>query len=263
MASRAHVKHKPRAAADEYFWEKDRQESVRQSDQAEDCVETMLRRIEMDAADQQALKADENQYKHLVAYGLEVHLNIAWYLRKMKAEESHRRWLMTFIVALGIFGLSAIPLVWKFGGLGQSNWNVIFFQLTAFPAAGFGILRVLAVVTDTRCRLGNFWRARSDLGEILYLFEHKWQGQFTPAKAAEFWADIDSGITGARQITRDERQKFFDSMQSPTEVLAAAQQAMDGLGTRFQAAPGALAAARFIPPAVVEEPAEVARPEGG
>ena len=260
MASQAN---KQRPEGDQYFWEKDRQESVRQTDEAEQCVDRMLRRIEMSKADSDALKADKNQYKHLVAYGLEVHLNIGWYLRKMKAEERHRRWLMTSIVALGVLGLAAIPVVWKFGGLGQSNWNVIFFQLTAFPAAGFGILRVLATVTDTRCRLGNFWRARSDLGEILYLFEHKWQGQFSQAKAAEFWADIDSGITGARQITRDERQKFFDSMQSPTETLAAAQQAMDGLGTRFQTAPRALVAARFVPPAVVNEPPEVAPPEGG
>jgi hypothetical protein len=257
----AHLKHQPRPAADQYFWEKDRQESIRQTDQAEECVETMLRRIEMTKADQEALQANKDQYKHLVAYGLEVHLNIAWYLRKMKAEESRRWWLLFAIALLGIFGLCAVPVAWwKTGGLGQSNWNVIFFQLTAFPAAGFGILRVLATVTDTRCRLGNFWRARSDLGEILYLFEHKWQGQFSQAKAAEFWADIDTGITGARQTTRDERQKFFDSMQSPADALTTAQQAVDGLTTRFQATPAALAS--LTPPAVASEPAEVAPPPG-
>ncbi|HEX4381740.1 MAG TPA: hypothetical protein VH083_02280 [Myxococcales bacterium] len=258
MAPQAHVKHSHRSPADEYFWEKDREESVRQNDEAEQSVETMLRRIEMSAADQEALKADAGQFKHLVAYGLEVHLNIAWYLRKMKEGESQRRTLVTLIILLGIGGLCAIPIFWKLADLGSgSNWNVIFFQLTAFPAAGFGILRVLATVTDTRCRLGNFWRARSDLSEILYLFEHKWQGQFSTERAASFWKDIDDGITSARQITRDERQKFFDSMQSPTDVLTVAQQALDGVTNRFQVASIPVQA---VPP---PDPPAVARPPGG
>jgi hypothetical protein len=258
MAPKAHVKHTRRAPADEYFWEKDREESVRQNDEAEQCVETMLRRIEMSTADQQALKADAARFKHLVAYGLEVHLNIGWYLRKMKEGESQRRMLLTLIILLGTLGLCAIPIFWKLADLGSgSNWNVIFFQLTAFPAAGFGILRVLASVTDTRCRLGNFWRARSDLSEILYLFEHKWQGQFSQEREAAFWKDLDDGIAGAREITRDERQKFFDSLQSPADVLTVAQQALDGVTTRFQTAPAVRVS---LPPA---DPPAVARPEGG
>src|ERR1700712_1296074 len=100
------------APTDEYFWERDRQGSVRDAGEAEYCVATMLRRLEADPA---AFKKGDAQYKHLIAYGMEVHLNIAWYLRRMKTERLKRSWLLVVVAVLAIFGLCAIPLFWRFG----------------------------------------------------------------------------------------------------------------------------------------------------
>jgi hypothetical protein len=245
-----------RPPADLYSWEKDRENSVREAGEAEDCVTIMLRRIAMSDPDQKALKGDPAQHKHLVSFGMEVHLNIAWYVTKMKEQERQRRVFQIGICLLAFLGLCAIPIFWTLGKESHNDWNLIFFQLTAFPAAGFGILRVLSSMTDTRCRLGIFWCARSGLGEILYLFEHKWQGQFAAARLPEFWADIDAGITNARQITRDERQKFFDSMVSVSDALSSTQQAVAGVSGLFQGAPGP----RRPPPPAVAEPPEIAPP---
>jgi hypothetical protein len=246
---------------DEYSWEKNRKESVRAAADAHQCVEIMLRRLQVSDADHSAMKADPSLYKHLIAYGMEVHLNIAWYREKMKAENRKRVALLLAICALAVLGIGAIPFVWRYGNEAKDDWNLIFFQLTAFPAAAFGILRVLSTVTDTRCRMGLFWRARSGLGEILYLFEHKWQGQFSLARQAEFWADIDAGIAGARQITRDERQTFFDSLLSASDVLTSAQRAVEGVSGLFKNPP---AARRFaMPAAAASEPPEVAPPKPG
>jgi hypothetical protein len=256
-----------RRRSNEYFWEKDRQESVRAADEAGECIAIMLQRLEVGDVEERALKADPSLYKHLIAYGMEVHLNIAWYLHKMKVENRKRFALLLFICVLAAFGICAIPLFWgRFGSESKNDWNLIFFQLTAFPAAGFGILRVLSTLTDTRCHLGFFWRARSDLSEILYLFEHKWQAQVSSARLPEFWADIDAGINAARQITREERQKFFDSLQSASDVLTSAERAVETVSGIFQNAPAAVRQARFAPAltreaTVPREPPEVAPPK--
>jgi hypothetical protein len=251
--------HRPRPARELYAWEKERGGSVRAAHEAAQCIAVMLRRIEMTDPDQAAVKADAVLHKHLIAYGMEVHLNIAWYARQMKSEERKRLLLLIVISLLAIFGISAIPLFWRFGSGSSSDWNLIFFQLTAFPAAAFAILRVLSTLTDARCRLGVFWRARADLAEILYLFEHKWQGRYSPAHATEFQADVDSGISSARQITREERQKFFDSLLSPGDLLTSVQQAFGAGAGRFQG--GSRMSARMIPSSPAEPP-EVAAPSG-
>jgi hypothetical protein len=221
----------------QYSWEKERQGSVRAARTARSCIRAMLQRIGLQEEQILALQTDATAHKRLLAYGVEVHLNIAWYVRAMANEDKRRRQLLALIILFGVGGICALPVYWFLVRGSTASWNVIVFQLTAFPAAAFGILRVLASVTDTRCRLGNFWRARSDLAEILYLFEQKWHQQFAAARTADFLADMDTGITAARQVTRAERQRFFDSITSPSDVLAVAQQSLEGVSSRFQRGP--------------------------
>jgi hypothetical protein len=250
-----------RAPGDEYDWETDRKGSVRSGAAAARYVAVMFRRMALLDADRAALEGDPVLHKHLLSYGMEVHCNIAWYARRMRWEQRKRILLLAAIAILALFGISAIPFVWRFGQPARSDWNLIFFQLTAFPAAAFGVLRVLSTLADSRCRLGLFWRARADLAEILYLFEFKWQDRFSMGRLTEFQADVDAGIASARQIAREERQKFFDSLVSPGDLISVLQQLVEGFSGRFQSAPRAFSRLRAPEPPEVAPPAP--RPDGG
>ncbi|HEY2030128.1 MAG TPA: hypothetical protein VGH20_13065 [Myxococcales bacterium] len=224
----------------QYFWEKQRADSLRPGESAQACVRAMLQRIGLDESQARSLQSDTTTGKRLLAYGVEVHLNIGWYARAMK-DELRRQWfLKAAIVALAFIGIAAVPVAYwllREHGADSTDWTSRILQISTFIGAGFAILRFISSVTDTRCRLGLFWRARSDLAEVLYLFEQKWHGQFSMARLPELYTDLDAGITAARQIARAERQQFFDSMISPGDVIKSAQQAFENVVGRFQNAP--------------------------
>ncbi|MBS2025046.1 MAG: hypothetical protein JST92_21815 [Deltaproteobacteria bacterium] len=226
----------------------------RDAERATAYARKMLDRLKVSHADQQALFADHAQERHLVEFALEVHLNIAWYARKMKQQETEQTWSRVFIVAFGLFGISAIPIAW-YANRDSTNWNAIFLQLTALPAAGFGVLRMLSSLMGTKSLIGSFWRARAELGELLYTVEQKWTGQVATARLVELWTDLDAGTAQARHITREERQRFFDSMQTAGDVLAQSQQVFDDAAAQFRTALGP-AAKKVAPKDAVAEAKE-------
>lgn len=220
-----------------YFWEKQWfHRRVRKPESARACVNVMLQRIGISKEQRHSLESDSRTRKRLLAYGVEVHLNIAWYDHAKKREWAKRIALMALIVLVaagGLAGTLAYGLVHEFFAthtdVPTQATSPTVFQISAFVGAGFAILRFIATLTSNQCRLGLFWRARSDIAEVLYLFEQKWQGQFSIARLAELNADLDAGITAARHIARSERQQFFDSLISPADVLTSAQQAFGGV----------------------------------
>lgn len=228
-----------------YFWEKKwLHHRVRKPETARSCVNVMLQRIGLTKEERHSLESDSLTRKRLLAYGVEVHLNIAWYDHAKTRELWKRLALMAIIVVVaagGLAGTVAFGILHDFfgrnGSAAPEGANPTVFQISAFVGAGFAILRFIASLTSNQCRLGLFWRARSDIAEVLYLFEQKWQGQFSTARLAELNADLDAGIIAARHIARTERDHFFESLISPADVLTSAQQAFSGVFGQVQTVP--------------------------
>lgn len=228
-----------------YFWEKKWfHRRVRKPETARACVSVMLQRIGLTKEERRSLASDPVTHKRLLAYGVEVHLNIAWYDHAKKRESLKRAGLISLILLFAVAGLAGMvayafldEFVGRHGSGVPAPSNAAVFQISAFVGAAFAILRLIATLTSNQCRLGLFWRARSDIAEVLYLFEQKWQGQFATARLAELSADLDTGITAARHIARTERQQFFDSLISPADVLTSAQQAFAGVLGQAQTVP--------------------------
>jgi hypothetical protein len=228
-----------------YFWEKKRfGHAMRGAESAHACVKVMLERIGLSKDQRRSLLSDAATRKRLLAYGVEVHLNIAWYDRAKNREGWKRAALMTLIVLIAAGGLAATvvygllhALFGKSASAAPEGSNATVFQISAFVGAGFAILRFVSSLASNQCRIGLFWRARSDIAEVLYLFEQKWQGQFSMARLSELYADLDAGITAARHIARTERQQFFDSLISPNDALSSAQQAFGSVFGQVQNLP--------------------------
>jgi hypothetical protein len=107
-------------------------------------------------------------------------------------------------------------------------------QLTVFAGGALTVLQVIAALTDGKARLTIFWKAASDLKELLYTFEAKWCGK--AMGEAGFVDAVEEALRNARAVTRAERMDFFATLRSPSDVVAIASNAADVLrGRRAQA----------------------------
>src|SRR4029079_17489276 len=104
-------------------------------------------------------------------------------------------------------------------------------QLTIFAGGALTVLQVIAALADGKALLTIFWKASSDLKELLYTFEQKWCGKAAVEAGGGFCAGsgfceaVDEALRASRAVTRAERVDFFATLRSPSDVVAIASNA--------------------------------------
>ena len=182
----------------------------------------------------------------LLRYCTDVVLNIGWYERARRREES-RNTRMTalmvglMLVALGLLFVSSLDSLRPKALVAPSG----MLELTIFAGGALTVLQVIAVLGDGKARLTIFWKASADLKEALYTFERRWRSKCTfpsddggvVTAAPGFDDALEDVLRTARSITRAERLDFFATLRSPSDVVAVATAAADSLrGRRADAA---------------------------
>jgi hypothetical protein len=232
-------------------------ESRRTTPEGEKLGLDLLERLGVCQADVTALMADDSVKRAVTRWGIEF-ANVRWYSAEIPRLERYfnvSRWLSLLLGMATIAGTAALALIWR---------DIGFAQLAVLTAGIFGVIQLFAVGTDPKARLGAFRKAKADLMEALYTFEQTWTGHVldgnstgTSRAKEDFMTALLQEIRTARKIVRDERDAFFATFKSPSEILGAAGSALDALrGRRTELAGGIKEAAA---PATAREAAVAAR----
>lgn len=210
--------------------------SRRARHEAEKAVAVLRSRLDIP----EGAALDHDLAHALLRFCTDVVLNIEWYERARRREESKNRWMTRGMVALMVIALvllfvsSLLPSLQD--GIGTPSGVL---ELTVFAGGALTVLQVIAALADGKARLTIFWKAASDLKELLYTFEAKWCGKAavtnaegTCGAAAGFFEAVDDALRDARAVTRAERVDFFTTLRSPSDVVAIASSAADVLRGR-------------------------------
>jgi hypothetical protein len=169
----------------------------------------------------------------LIRWAIEFPLNIKWYDAQIPRQQRYYNWsrnLAIVISAAMILGTTALVLLKE---------NVTVSQLGVLVAGIFGVLQMIAAGSDPKARLGGFRKARADLKESMFTFLESWTNRATESQGAQglrptpdFVTALLQEIRSGRKIARDERDTYFGTYKSATEILGSANTALDALKTR-------------------------------
>jgi hypothetical protein len=219
---------------------KDQPPSRRTRQSAEKAVAVLRSRLDIP----EGSVLDRDLAHALLRFCTEVVLNIEWYERARRREESKNGWMTRGMVALMIAALVLLfvsSLLPSLQAGVQTPSGVL--QLTIFAGGALTVLQVVAALADGKARLTIFWKASSDLKELLYTFEQKWCGKAVVEAGgvlgvgAGFLDAVEDALRASRAVTRAERLEFFTTLRSPSDIVAIASSAAGVLrDSRAQAA---------------------------
>jgi ABC-type multidrug transport system fused ATPase/permease subunit len=201
--------------------------TYRTEDDAQNELGVLFARLGVGEA--QAGRLDDDLRRLLMKYCMEVPGNIAWYEAARGRVEREFRAARALVIAIAL--ITALVLA----GMVVVNSQVVTAQVGALVVAVLFMLQVLAASVDKKAQIGAFWRASADLKEALYTFEHTWQGKVCGADgavAADFEMALWQEVRNARRIAREERDAYFATFRSPTEILSVATMSIEGLRAR-------------------------------
>ena len=150
-------------------------------------------------------------------YVARVHVNAQWYNRQIRAEKTLQ--CIVFVVGVALL-LVVPPLVYfapvLFGKIAPTGVRLdeLGAQLPVFLAGFYAAHRAVSSWFNERKFIGTYWEARTKLMNEIYTIETEWHsrdklskedGSFLP----DFKSAIQAGISSARAIVQEERQKFF------------------------------------------------------
>jgi len=161
---------------------------------------------------------------HLVKYVTDVHLNIAWYDKKVKAEKSIRNLYVAITLAL----LLVMPiLILMLNSLAEritetsseQDPDYLIAQVAALITGVLALHSGIAAWFEQRKVIGNFWKASADLKEALYDLEDKWRQDksedWSNEMLEKFEEEISLGIKFAKRVVRKEKETFFKNYKTP------------------------------------------------
>jgi len=172
------------------------------------------------------------------------HLSIAWYQKRINRELRWRQFYfclsLAILVALPI-GLMALPTLLSASPHFLPSWLVgsapvapavpptaaaapagtTTSQIGALLTGLLAFYRGISAWLDKRQVVAGYAKAMSDLKELLYTFEQKWDGVATePSHELEFRQAIKEATAKSRTIVRLETEQYFSTLSYPTLDLA-------------------------------------------
>lgn len=155
----------------------------------------------------------------LVRFAQECILSIEWYEREMRGLRRQRLVWTGLMVALICGAFAALGVI-LFGEV-QAGAEAPIAEFSALIAGIFGLLKLLATLTDASRRMGAFHKARALLKKDLYAMEADWRGKaFADGELTEdFEKALMAALQSARAVLDEEQQEFFTSLASPTSLL--------------------------------------------
>lgn len=200
----------------------------RQAEQARLELDVLLARLRLPEG--AAAKLRENERRLLTKYCIEVPLNIAWYDDAKKRVEKKLRRVYALVVCCVLVAVLVLA------GLTWVKDELVSAQVGTLVLAFGVVLQVLSGGADTKAQLGSFWRASSDLKEGLFTFLHAWEGRALDAEGrlgGEFEVALWQELSTARRVCREEREAYFATFRSPTEVANLVTQPLSDLRMRL------------------------------
>jgi hypothetical protein len=194
----------------------------REREHAEREREVLLDRLEVVGDARAVVLADGELARLLTRFCLDVPMVIEWYARRI------RRGLVLHYAALGFCVVAAVlllavvtvaPLSTRMSVTWQSE---VFARLMIMTAGGFALLRLLARLGDGRARLMAFWRASSDLKDVLYSLEEDWRDRVMVDGRRvhpELAAAVHHALARARLIVAAEKESFFRLLIGADELV--------------------------------------------
>lgn len=214
--------------------------------------EDLLRQLEISETDSAAL-LESAGFKRLAArWEMEFPANIKWYDHKIPTQNRLYNVWRGVAIAIGVATLVVTT------ALVLKRPNVSVSQFGVLVAGIFGVMQVLAASGDPKARLGGFRKARADLKEAMFTFVESWTGRVFDAEdgnqgkdqlhdqplprrpSPDFVTALLQEIRSGRKISREERDTYFATFKSPTEILGAANTALDALRARRTELGGAI-----------------------
>ncbi len=165
-------------------------------------------------------------------YCAEVTINIDWYEERRKTTEKQWKRTVFFVIAAGLVAATTATVL--------SHMLNTALAVTIFLAPLLPALQGLASAVDFKARMGSFWKAASDLKELLFLLEEAWRGKDLVKDKVLYVVegrDVErtfeevlrlDRIT-ARHICRAERETFFNTFKSPADVVAKFSESLSAL----------------------------------
>ncbi|MEL6135724.1 MAG: hypothetical protein AAFR59_20390, partial [Bacteroidota bacterium] len=151
----------------------------------------------------------ERKEDHLLKYVTDVHLNIAWYDKKVKAEKSIRN----LYVVITLLLLLVMPvLILMLNALAENIANAdtekdpdyLIAQIAALITGVLALHSGIAAWFEQRKVISNFWKASADLKEALYDLEDKWRQDkaedWSNEMLEKFQDEISLGIKFAKRV---------------------------------------------------------------
>lgn len=163
--------------------------------------------------------ADRPPPPAMVRFAQECILSIEWYEGEMRGLR-RQRYVWTGLMVALICGAFAALGVILFGEV-RAGDEAPVAEFSALIAGIFGLLKLLATLTDASRRMGAFHKARALLKKDLYSMEADWRGkafadgEMTP----DFEKALMAALQSARSVLDEEQQEFFTSLASPTSLL--------------------------------------------
>jgi len=222
----------PETDTERSLWE---DPSRRQRLAAMGFARSLMERLGIAAEQIRLLEQNARVMRALVLWSMEFPLNIRWYQRKIWLPRLHfylSRWLSL------VLGVATVGVMTWLGLFHEGTLTMS--QLAVLAAGVFGVMQLFAAGTDPKARLGAFRKARADLKESMFTFAEVWQGRpdivDVSAGAASFSADFMTAlyqeIRTGRKIVRSERDAFFDTFKSATEILGTTTSILDAVRGR-------------------------------
>jgi len=215
--------------------------SRRKRKEAKEAGDELLRRLGVPSGETARLIQSPGFERLLIRWAIEFPLNIKWYDAEIPRQQRYYNWSRNLAIVIGaatIVGTTALVL---------SSKSVTVSRLGVLVAGILGVMQIMAAGSDPKTRLGGFRKARADLKESMFTFLETWtdratdsQGAQGPRPTPDFVTALLQEIRTGRKIARDERDTYFGTYKSATEILGSVNTALDALKTRRTDLAGAL-----------------------
>jgi len=175
---------------------------------------------------------DTPTWNLLLSFCLAYSLNIAWYEENANKQIRKNR-ILTVVLVIALLWVAGamFSITWYSTTVAGNAYAWISAQLGFLVLSVFALLEMAVGALDTRDRIRIFWETGAELKNRLYTFENQWRRNvLTPEGTLkrEFIVALEHELAEARILEKAERLQFFQTMASPSSIVAAVRDRIQG-----------------------------------